>query len=645
MARKSRKRQTVTLPHLHSETAGYIRLSVTGKGGDDSIENQKKVIEAWARENQHPISRWYIDAGWSGRTFYRPMFRELIADIELGEVDCVVVKDLSRLGRDHIAVGYYLEVFFPMNCVRFVSINDDFDTVNGLTDQSHPHGARIRIPIKNAFNEQVAVEIKQKVEATLQMKIDRGTFVGPRAPFGYQKSEANHDQLVPDPIASITVRKIFELAANGTGVTGIVRYLNEKGLPTPIQYARSNGLTGSFADGTGDWNSRSVKYILTNRTYTGMLIQGKEKRVVKGTHEPLVDVETFDRIQSEFKARSFNISLTPEASENVFKGKVICACCGGKMQRKRGTNHADWYFFTCISKNRLGADKCTGMYAREEDVLSAVYYQLKQYIDHHFITKDQYKQEIQRMDSIIEAASLKYEEATDFSMKQYEKYVMGEGSKEAIAAARPAKEQAEAELNRAIADKEAYEKQYQVFCKLLKASRKGVPLSEIIDCIERIVVDVDRKIIDNYGKQPIEDGIDVVAVDSLAFQRYCELASLISKPLTVVTDNDGNAEAVRKRYEKYTGLVTLCVESDNTLNTLEPSVLAANLDTFESFKSIIYLGKDIESRDPDSIKSFMIGNKTDWSMRVFTSKKKINYPSYILKAIGIDSENVGDRDE
>ena len=109
------------------------------------------------------------------------------------------------------------------------------------------------------------------------MKVERGTFIGPRAPFGYQKAEANPDQLVPDPIASITVRKIFDLAANGTGVTGIVRYLNEKGLSTPIQYARSNGLTGSFADGTGDWNSRSVKYILTNRTYTGMLVQGKEK--------------------------------------------------------------------------------------------------------------------------------------------------------------------------------------------------------------------------------------------------------------------------------------------------------------------------------------------------------------------------------
>ena len=299
---------------------------------------------------------------------------------------------------------------------------------------------------------------------------------------------------------SITVRKIFDLAKNGTGVTGIVRYLNEKGLPTPIQYAHSNGLTGNFAYGTGDWNSRSVKYILTNRTYTGMLVQGKEKRIVKGTHEPLVNIETFDRIQREFKARSFNIRHTPTASENIFKGKVICACCEGKMQRKRGTNHANWYFFTCITKNRLGADKCIGMYVREEDIFSAVYYQLKLYIDHLFITKDQYEQEIQHLDSLIEAASLKYEAATDFSMKLYEQYVMGEGSKEAIADARPVKEQAEVELNRAIADKEAYEKQYRVFCKLLKASRKEVPLSEIVDCIEQIVIDVNRRIVVKWAK-------------------------------------------------------------------------------------------------------------------------------------------------
>ena len=134
MARKSRKHQTVRLPHPLSEAAGYIRLSVTGKGGDDSIENQKKLIETWGQKNQLPISRWYIDTGWSGRTLNRPEFQKMIADIGQGEFDYVAVKDLSRLGRDHIAVGYYLEVFFPMNGVRFVSLNDGSDTVDGLTD-------------------------------------------------------------------------------------------------------------------------------------------------------------------------------------------------------------------------------------------------------------------------------------------------------------------------------------------------------------------------------------------------------------------------------------------------------------------------------------------------------------------------------
>ena len=176
------------------------------------------------------------------------------------------------------------------------------------------------------------------------MKAQRGEFIGPRAPFGYQKSRENPDQLIPDPVAAIIVQKIFEMAASGTGVTGIVRYLNERGLPTPIQYARSNGLSGNYDDGDGNWNSRSVKYILTNRTYTGMLVQGKEKRVVKATHEPLVDSTTFDTIQKTFQSRVYNVVPQGQSADNILKGKVVCGCCGGKMQRKRGTNHADWYF-------------------------------------------------------------------------------------------------------------------------------------------------------------------------------------------------------------------------------------------------------------------------------------------------------------
>ena len=217
---------------------------------DDRAERLAKLIKYGTED---PTEIWMLRYGFSFEEI--EWLKPCIDSIDQEEIIFnESIKNLSDAQKNSISKY----VFFPMNCVRFVSINDNFDTVDGLTDQSNPHGSRIRIPIKNAFNEQVAAEIKQKVEATLQMKVERGAFIGPRAPFGYQKSEANHDQLVPDPIASITVRKIFDLAANGTGVTGIVRYLNEKGLPTPIQYARSNGLTGSFADGTGDWNSRSV---------------------------------------------------------------------------------------------------------------------------------------------------------------------------------------------------------------------------------------------------------------------------------------------------------------------------------------------------------------------------------------------------
>ena len=150
------------------------------------------------------------------------------------------------------------------------------------------------------------------------MQAQCGEFIGPRASFGYQKSSDNPDQLVPDPAAAIIVQKIFEMAVSGTGATAIVRYLNEQSLPTPIQYARSNGLSGNFDDGNGNWNSRSVKYILTNRTYTGMLVQGKEKRAVMAAHEPLVDSATFDAIQKAFQARAYNM----EHYEQYVRGEI-----------------------------------------------------------------------------------------------------------------------------------------------------------------------------------------------------------------------------------------------------------------------------------------------------------------------------------
>ncbi len=407
---------------------------------------------------------------------------------ELGQTIQIPFSDGTAHDFKLTGTGYYIEVLFPSNGVRFVSVNEQFDTIDGITNQKNPYSSKIRMPITNAFNEQVSIEIKKKMEATLDMKAQHGIFIGPRAPFGYQKAEDNHDQLIPDPKAAIIVRKIFELAANGIGMTTIVRYLNEKEIPTPIQYARSNGLSGNYDNGNGNWNSRSVKYILTNRTYTGMLVQGKEKRVVSATHEALVDTNTFDAIQKSFQEKAFNIAKHGQSTENILKGKVICGCCGGKMQRKRGTNHADWYFFTCITKNRLGVDKCTGMYVREEDVLRAIYYQLKLHVKEHFISDSQYQQELLHLNNGISQSDSQYQEIFRNAIHHYEMFVDGKISKDEFRAVQDAANEKKAIWNDIITSKTAYEKKYHVFRKLLKASYKEIALSEIIDCIDEITI-------------------------------------------------------------------------------------------------------------------------------------------------------------
>ena len=496
MARKSRKHPELAVP-VSKDTVGYIRLSVLNRDSHGSVENQKFMIEEWGRQHQIPFMRYYIDNGFSGKRFDRPAFQEMLQDIRKGKINCVVVKDLSRLGRDYITVGYYLEMFFPRENVRFISINDQIDTTDGITnrDKSAYIQSRTRIPLINLFNERVSIETKMKVEAVLDMKAQHGEFIGPRAPFGYQKSSENPGQLVPDPVAAVIVRKIFEMAASGTGVTGIVRYFNDRSLPTPIQYARAHGLDGDFDDGNGSWNSRSVKYILTNRTYTGMLVQGKEKRAVEATHEPLVDSGTFDAIQKAFQARAYNVVPQGRPTDNILKGKVICGCCGGKMQRKRGTGHADWHFFTCITKNRQGAGKCTGMYAREEDVFNAIYRQLKDYVNERYIINSTYKQKIQEYAEQIADLTQRKTTAWINAMEHYEQYVQGEISKEEFRAVQDIADQAKESLIQATEGKAAYEKQYAIFRRLLSASSRDIPLSEIVDYIDKVVVDGGGKIV------------------------------------------------------------------------------------------------------------------------------------------------------
>lgn len=496
MARKSRKQPLKVAANDIRSTVGYIRLSVANKDASCSVENQKLIIEQWAAQHEMPISHFYIDANHSGSNFDRPAFKQVLADIDAGRIECIVVKDLSRLGREFLSTSYYIEEHFPSKKVRFVSVNDHFDTIDGINNQEAESGSRMRIPIINAFNEQVSLDIQKKTRAALDAKAERGMFIGPRAPFGYRKSADNHFKLEVDPEATETVKLIFSMAADGVGANAIVRHLNENHILTPIQYARAKGLQGNYDDGGGVWNTRSVKYILTNRTYTGALVQGKEKRVVEGSHPALVDTKTFDRIQAMLQQRAFNLTDAKKSAStpNLLKGKVICGCCGGKMQRRRGTNHADWYFFTCLTNNRVGADRCMGMYVREEDIFRAIYYRLKLFVKdnsdfnaNYYAKKDELELEVVRYREMLA-------DPMECMMKLYEQLILKELDKDTYLTKKAKVYAAKELLEKAEAELDAYKRRHEELEAMHKVLCKELPLVEILDCIDSIVVSEGRKI-------------------------------------------------------------------------------------------------------------------------------------------------------
>ncbi len=496
MARKSRKQPLKTATIEARNTVGYIRVSVANKDDSCSVENQKLIIEQWAMEHKLPINYFYIDENCSGSSFERPAFKQMLVDIDTGRIGCIVVKDLSRVGREFLSTSYYIEEYFPSKKVRFVSVNDHFETIDGINNLEQETSSRIRIPIINAFNEQIFLDIQKKTQSALDIKAKRGMFIGPRAPFGYRKSADDYFKLEIDPEAAETVKLIFSMASDGAGTNAIVRYLNENNVLTPIQYARTKGLHGNYDDGDGTWNTRSVKYILKNRTYTGALVQGKEKRVVEGTHPALVDAKTFDRIQAELQRRAFKLTDDENApsTPNILKGKVICGCCGSKMQRRRGTNHASWYFFTCLTNNRIGSDRCTGMYVREEDIFSAIYYQLKLFVKANIDFSVGYQGKKAALEQEITELQETLSDPMECTRKLYEQFIFKEIDKDTYFVERAKVYAAKEQLENTRHELEIHEQRYQQLIRMRQALNKELPLDEIMDLIESIVVNEGRRI-------------------------------------------------------------------------------------------------------------------------------------------------------
>lgn len=378
MARKSRKSNPVQIEEKIGgakqrvyAVGGYVRLSVedSGKLGADTIEEQKNLIGSYIDE--HPdlrLMRLYCDNGHTGTNFERPAFDQLMNDIRTGRIDCIVVKDLSRFGRNYLETGNYLERVFPYIDVRFIAINDNFDT---LTAERNSDG--YIIPLKNIINEVYSRDVSRKSASVLAEKQKKGEFIGTWAAYGYRKCVDDPHRIEPDEETAPVVREIFSLRKAGMSYQQIARRLEADGIPSPGRYHFLKGEAKSDFYGNSHWTVHNVQKILGSAVYLGHMVQGRKKSgllsgqkqrrvpksewvVVEHTHEALVDEETFVAVQrmSEEQKAAYHeregkydaLGVTP----NLFRGLVYCADCGRTMTRyknvtRKGSNR--YYCYIC----------------------------------------------------------------------------------------------------------------------------------------------------------------------------------------------------------------------------------------------------------------------------------------------------------
>lgn len=359
--------------------AMYLRLSrddiSAGDGGkpasvkaeSESIANQRELIRAYICE-QPDIELYdiYADDGFSGSNFDRPEFKRMMRDIEAGGVNCVIVKDLSRFGRDYIEAGRYIQKTFPALGVRFIALTDHYDSLQADMGESS-----IVLPVKNFINDSYCRDISTKVKSGLEVKRKNGEYISPFAVYGYRKDKENRNRLVVDEYAAGIVRKIFAWKIAGMAVAAIAEQLNGLGILSPKEYKKSLGLkynSGFSGAGRSLWGSASVKRILTDETYLGHLLQGKTQKVnykvkksvekpkeewvrVENTHEPLVPEDDFQIVQNLLKSDS---RLGPGMEKaGLFAGLLFCGDCKEQMVRRVNRYKGkEKVYYICSTKNR-----------------------------------------------------------------------------------------------------------------------------------------------------------------------------------------------------------------------------------------------------------------------------------------------------
>ncbi len=358
-------------------TALYMRLSRDDENYGDSvsIETQRTILQQYAKEQELHVVGEYIDDGWSGTTFERPNFKRMMEDVDAGRVNCIVTKDLSRFGRDHIMVGYYLEYEFPEKQVRYIAVSENEDTKKGLSDF---------VPFKNLFNEWFAKDTSRKVKTALHAKFAAGERTFAYAPLGYIRHPEIKNAIVIDVETRWIIEKIFDLAYHGAGAAKIARVLVEEHVPTAgwLNYQRYGTFAhiyeGQPEEKSYAWTLAQVKSILKDETYIGNSVHNKQSNIsyknkkkvrkpeeewfrVENTHEAIISRKVFEQVQEQIASRR---RQQKDATTQIFSGLVKCADCGWSM--RFGTNRQNskpYSHYTC-SQYGQGLRQCSAHYIR-----------------------------------------------------------------------------------------------------------------------------------------------------------------------------------------------------------------------------------------------------------------------------------------
>lgn len=374
------------------QAAIYLRLSK--EDGDvaegsrpesNSISNQKDLIMDYV--GRHPeihVHSVRVDDGYSGVDFSRPNFQQMLDDIRSGGVDCVIVKDLSRFGRNYIEAGRYIEKIFPMMGVRFIAVTDGYDSLNNTG------GSEMMVPFKNLINDAYSRDISIKIRSNLEVKRKRGEYTGAFVPYGYQKSAEDKNRIVADEYAAGVVKDIFRMKLLGMSQQAIADSLNEKGILPPLAYKNSIGIrlkTSFDMGGTPEWNPVSVARVLKNELYTGVLIQGRQTtpnykvktRVMKpesqwvrieDSHEALISRQDFELVQELLR---LDTRCTP-GGDRVYPlaGVLVCGGCMESMVRRTVPANGKQYVYYVCSANKKNKRECSPHRISESDLTEAV---------------------------------------------------------------------------------------------------------------------------------------------------------------------------------------------------------------------------------------------------------------------------------